>query len=324
MKRHSKNPILTPKDVPDIAPDLIDVSSVFNPGAIMFNNQYLMLLRVQNRGRETFTLKALSDDGINFKVSDQRIEFKGIENVKETIYHVYDPRITQIGDDFYIMVAMDMDGHCSLGLIHTTDFENYTFMGNVGEGDVRNGVLFPEKINGQFYRMERPNKVALEGGVASGNAIVLSRSDDLLEWEAVKILIEGRPHYWDERIGSGPPPVKTREGWLHLYHGIADHFGSASIYQGGCMMLDLADPSVVKARTRYNILEPREIWELAGQVPNVVFPSGMIVEKYDSEGFAEMTSPVKVYYGAADTVVGLAESTIEELIHICYTTNLLK
>jgi beta-1,4-mannooligosaccharide/beta-1,4-mannosyl-N-acetylglucosamine phosphorylase len=290
----------------------------------MYKNQYLLLLRVQNRGRETYTLKALSDDGVTFEVSNKKIEFAGLDKETETIFHIYDPRITQIENDFYVMVAMDMEGKCSLGLIHTLDFETYTYMGNVGEGDIRNGVLFPEKIDGKYYRMDRPNKVALEGGVSSGNTIVLSESHDLLSWTPVKQLIAGRPHFWDERVGSGPPPVKTKEGWLHLYHGIADHFGSTSIYQGGCILLDLEDPSIVKARTRYNILEPREIWELAGQVPNVVFPSGMIVEQYDDNGFAELSSPVKVYYGAADTVVGLAESTIEELITVCYETNLLK
>jgi len=127
-------------------------------------------------------------------------------------------------------------------------------------------------------------------------------------------LISGRFHYWDEFIGSGPPPVKTRQGWLHVYHGVAGHFGSANIYQGGAMLLDLNDPSKVLGRCRNNILEPREIWELAGQVPNVCFPSGWVVEDFDEEGYAKNDSEVKIYYGAADSVVGLYIATIEELI----------
>jgi beta-1,4-mannooligosaccharide/beta-1,4-mannosyl-N-acetylglucosamine phosphorylase len=130
-------------------------------------------------------------------------------------------------------------------------------------------------------------------------------------------LIDGRFHFWDEFIGSGPPPVKTREGWLHIYHGVAGHFGSANIYQAGVMLLDLKDPSRVIGRCRRNILEPRENYELAGQVPNVVFPSGMVVDRIDGQGFAEPDSPVKVYYGAADTAVGLAETTIAELLAAC-------
>ena len=126
-------------------------------------------------------------------------------------------------------------------------------------------------------------------------------------------MIDGRFHYWDEFIGSGPPPVKTRRGWLHVYHGVAGHFGSSNIYQAGVVLLDLDDPSRVIGRSRCNILEPREPYELTGQVPNVVFPSGMIVESCDAEGFALPESPVNIYYGAADTVVGLATATVQDL-----------
>ena len=115
-------------------------------------------------------------------------------------------------------------------------------------------------------------------------------------------------------IGAGPPPIKTREGWLQIYHGVALHLASAHIYQAGVMLLDLDDPAKVRARGKYNILEPREPYEMTGQVPNVVFPSGAIVEKVDADGFADRKSPVKVYYGAADTCVGLAHTTINALI----------
>ncbi|MBI1938297.1 MAG: glycoside hydrolase family 130 protein [Ignavibacteriales bacterium] len=314
LKRNFKNPVVTRTDIPDIHPHLVDVSSVFNPGAIKFNGKYILLLRVQNRGRETFIVKAESSNGIDFKIDNKIVDFKGIEKVAEKIYHIYDARITRIGDVHYIMFAMDMDCGCQLGLAKTNDFEEFEFLGIVSEGDIRNGVLFPEKVNGKYLRFDRPNKVQLEGGPSSGSAICLSESDDLLKWKTVKPVMGGRFHYWDENIGSGPPPVKTREGWLHIYHGVAMHFASANIYQAGVALFDLDDPSVLLFRGKYNILEPRELFELTGQVPNVVFPSGMIVEDYDAEGFASLNSKVLVYYGAADTVVGLAESTIKELI----------
>ena len=123
--------------------------------------------------------------------------------------------------------------------------------------------------------------------------------------------MEGRPRRWDELIGSGPPPVKTREGWLHLYHGVATHFGAANVYQAGVALHDLDEPWRVLHRGAFNILEPREPWELTGQVPNVVFPSGMIVERVDGNGFAIDDSPVRVYYGAADTVVGVNPVAIQ-------------
>lgn len=314
LHRHSKNPIITRKDIPDIKPDLVDVTSVFNPGAIKVNSTYILLLRVQNRGRETFIIKAESDNGVDFKVDNKIVEFKGIESVKEKIYHLYDARITKIGDVYFVMFAMDMDAGCQLGLAKTADFETFEFLSIVSNGDIRNGVLFPEKVNGKYLRFDRPNKINLEGGPSSGSAIYLSQSEDLLQWEPIKQVMEGRFHYWDENIGSGPPPVKTREGWLHIYHGIALHFASSNIYQAGVALHDLKDPSIVLGRGKYNILEPRELFELTGQVPNVVFPSGIIVETYDTESYAMPESKVLIYYGAADTSVGLATSTIKELL----------
>jgi beta-1,4-mannooligosaccharide/beta-1,4-mannosyl-N-acetylglucosamine phosphorylase len=209
---------------------------------------------------------------------------------------------------------MDMDGGCGLGLARTEDFRDFRFLGLTSTDDVRNGVLFPEKVGGVFLRLERPNRARHAGGPATGSEIWLAESDDLLRWRPCGPVMAGRFHYWDEFIGSGPPPVKTRRGWLHVYHGVATHFGSANIYQAGVSLLDLADPSRLLGRSRGNILEPREIYELAGQVPNVVFPSGMIVEELDAEGFALPASPVKIYYGAADTVVGLAVTTVGELL----------
>lgn len=314
MERCPKNPILTRKDIPNIPPHLINVTSVFNPGAIKLKNRYLLMLRVQSRSRETFFMMAESSNGIDFTVAKEIVKFRGMEKVPHKIYHVYDARIIRLYDECYIMFAMDTDDGCQLGLGQTRDFETFEFLGITSDEDIRNGVLFPEKVKGKYLRMDRPNKVRLQGGPTTGSTIWLTESEDLIHWEPKAPLISGRFHYWDEYVGSGPPPVKTRSGWLHIYHGTASHFGTANIYQAGAVLLDLHDPTKVLGRTRCNILEPRELYELVGQVPNVVFPSGMIVEKFDREGFAEPDSPVKIYYGAADTVVGLATATIQELV----------
>ncbi len=319
MQRHPNNPIITRKDIPHIPPHLVDVSSVFNPGAVKFGDQFLLMLRVQNRGRETFLLTATSDDGIHFHISNHIVHFNGIERLREKIYHCYDPRITRIDDVYYIMFAMDLDDGCRLGLAQTVDFEKFDFLGIVSDDDNRNGVLFPEKINGKYLRLDRPNKVQLAGGPTSGSAICLSESDDLVHWQTLGVVVSGRFHYWDELIGAGPPPIKTRQGWLQIYHGVATHFGSANIYQAGVMLLDLKNPLQVIGRSRYNILEPRELYELIGQVPNVVFPSGAIVAEVDADGFAKLDSRVFVYYGAADTSVGLATSTIAKLLELAIT-----
>jgi len=314
ITRCERNPILTRNDIPAVSPHLTDVTSVFNPGAIKFNGEYLLMLRVQSRSRETCLQIARSPDGVRFTVSKEIVHFKGIEKVQKRIYHMYDARITRLEDANYIMFALDMDDGCQLGLGVSADFRSFEFLGITSTEDIRNGVLFPEKVGGTYLRMDRPNKARLEGGPTTGSTIWLSESDDLLHWRPRAPLMSGRFHYWDEFIGSGPPPVKTRQGWLHVYHGVAGHFGSSNIYQAGVMLLDLHDPSKVIGRSRCNILEPRELYELAGQVPNVVFPSGMIVESYDGEGFAQPESQVNIYYGAADTVVGLATATVQDLL----------
>jgi len=317
LRRVPGNPILTRDDLPDIPPLLTDATSVFNPGAVKAGGITYLMLRVQARSRETFMVMAESADGFRFVVRPEIVAFHGIEKVRERIYHVYDARITVLEGAHYIMFAMDMDSGCQLGLARTDDLRAFRFMGLTSTDDVRNGVLFPEKVGGLYVRLERPNKARLEGGPTTGSEIWLAGSDDLLTWRRLGPVMGGRFHYWDEYIGSGPPPVKTRRGWLHIYHGVASHFGSANIYQAGVALLDLRDPAKVLGRSRGNILEPRETYELCGQVPNVVFPSGMVVEELDAEGFALPSSPVKVYYGAADTAVGLAVTTVAELLDAC-------
>jgi len=314
LRRDPGNPVLTRADLPDVPPRLVDATSVFNPGAVKAGGITYLMLRVQARSRETFMIMAESADGFRFVVRPEIVDFEGIGRVRERIYHAYDARITALEGAHYVLLALDMDAGCRLGLARTDDLRTFRFLGVTSTDDVRNGVLFPEKIGGLYLRLERPNRVRLEGGPTTGSEIWLAGSDDLLTWKRIGPVMGGRFHYWDEHIGSGPPPVKTRRGWLHVYHGVATHFGSANIYQAGVSLLDLGDPTKVLGRSRGNILEPREPYELCGQVPNVVFPSGMVVEEFDAEGFALPSSPVRIYYGAADTAVGLAVTTVAELI----------
>ena len=317
LARHAANPILTRKDIPPLLPDFTDVTSVFNPGAVLHEGRIHLMLRVQSRGRRTALVMAESGDGAGFTVANEPVRLRGIEGIREKIHHVYDPRITRVGDAFYIVFAADIDGGCRLGVAASRDLREFELVGLGAHPDIRNGVLFPERIGGRYVRLDRPNTSGAGGGVASGDEIWLSTSDDLVSWKPERPVMTGRWHYWDERIGPGPPPVRTSEGWLLVYHGIATHFASVNIYQAGVVLLDPADPSRVLARSRNNILEPRETYELIGQVPNVVFPSGMIVERVDDRGVAGAESPVRLYYGAADTCVCLATTTVRALLQAC-------
>jgi len=315
FKRHSPNPILSPSDIQINHSELVDVSSVFNPGGIKINGTTHLLLRVQNRGRETIILHATSNDGIQFDISPEPVVFTGLGQVDETIFHIYDPRITLVDNDIFIVTAVDVVGKCLLALFKTSNFKELNFLGFTGEDDIRNGVLFPEKINGKYAMFNRPNKNSVDSGTTTGSEIWYSESGDLKQWSQKEKIMEGRLHFWDEYIGAGPPPIKTKQGWLLVYHGIAMHY--QPIYQAGVVLLDLEQPWKIKSRGRYNILEPRELWETVGQVPNVVFPTALIVDKFDKDGFAEKDSSINLYYGAADTHIGLATSTIQELIHAC-------
>lgn len=317
MKRYSHNPIISRSDIPHIPPPLVDVSSVFNPGAARFGEQIVLLLRVQSRGRQTYLLPAFSENGINFTIGGEPVQLRGFEKLSLTVYHVYDPRVTCIGDTYYITLALDTDEGCRIGLAQTTDFREYEFLGLLLNEDARNAVLFPEKIGGEYVMLYRPNRSQLDGGVTTGSEIELAVSRDLLQWTPKAVVMRGRSHYWDELIGSGPPPLKTHRGWLHIYHGVATHFAASNIYQAGVVLLDLHHPERVIGRSKCNVLEPRELYELTGQVPNVVFPTGLVTSQPVQDGIVDEDTELRLYYGAADTCLCLAITTVGELIEAC-------
>lgn len=318
MKRNPLNPLISRQDIVSNHPSLLDISSVFNPGGTLFEGQILLLLRVQNRARETFLLKAISPDGIRFQIDSEPLPIVGLESCPHTVYHVYDPRITLLEGLYHIICAMDTDRGCFLGWFSTTDFSRLEFRGMVSGPDTRNGILFPQKFEDGFLRFERPNTLTMADGIKTGSSIVCSRSADMLDWQPVAEVFSGRPHFWDELIGSGPPALKTERGWLHIYHGVATHFGAANIYQAGISLQDLGCPWITLARGKYNILEPRESYEQTGQVPNVVFPTAAIPLETDARGFVAPESRILVYYGAADTCVCLAQTTLNELLEAVY------
>lgn len=303
---------------------LRDPSGVFNPGACCRDGVDYLLLRVQSRSRYTHLVPALLDADRRRKIADRATRCEGLAGIEAEIgeiLHLYDPRLTWLDGVLHVVTAADTPGGCRL-LIWTADGGDDGFAGlsalqpagSLGDLDTRNGVLFPARIGGRHALLHRPNAPGVAGDPASGSGIVLSLSDDLRNWDEGGAVMHGRPARWDERIGSGPPPVRVREGWLHLYHGIATHFASVNLYQAGVVLLDAGDPTRVIARGAENVLEPREIYETTGQVPNVVFPSGWTVAPIGKDGVAPPEARVRLYYGAADTCVGLAETTIGDLV----------
>jgi len=323
-------PLLTRQDIPDILPGIIDPSSVFNPGACSINGRTLLLLRVQTRGRQSHLVPAVSSDGVLFNVASTRVSIHGLQEILTDgpdpldIFHVYDARLTNIDGAVHVVLAADTTAGCRLVICRTQDqdsayagLENLQVVGTTGTHDTRNGVLFPEKIQGKYMLLERPNEISVPGAPPTGGSITAAFSDDLISWTPGPAIMAGRPHYWDELVGAGPPPIKTSAGWLLLYHGVATHFMAANIYQVGAVLLDLENPTRVLARTADNILEPRELFEMVGQVPNVVFPSGLTATGENPDGIYADDSLVRLYYGAADTAVGMATTTIGALVSSC-------
>ncbi|MFA5687532.1 MAG: glycoside hydrolase family 130 protein [Kiritimatiellales bacterium] len=300
--RNENNPVIAPQDMPP------DVMYVLNPGAIKHNGEYIVMMDAAVASGPIVFWLARSKDGVKFTVDPEPVDWPGFEP-GYTEKCVYDPRITKIGDDYFIMYAStSIEYGISLGLVKTRDFVSYERIEQERTpAPIRNGVLFPEKINGRHVRLDRPM-----GDPRGPSMMYLSYSDDLVHWRDSVPLMDVRPSLWDRhKIGGGAVPLKTEKGWLEIYHGVGDTCNGL-IYCLGVCMLDLNDPSKVIARGEDAVLWPAELYEQVGRVPNVVFTCNAIPEDDGS---------VKIYYGAADTCIGLAEAQLGDLIDACYRKN---
>lgn len=298
--KNFNNPILTPDDFPE------EIMYVLNPGAIKFNNEYILMVDAATLQTPIIFWLARSKDGVNFVIDQNPIDWPGFsDGTAERC--VYDPRITKIDDEYIIMYASQAEGRgVRTGVVKTNDFVVFERVEQLEtEFDNRNSVLFPEKINDYYLRFDRPMfKKAWEP-----SDMCISYSKDLVNWEITKDLISPRDGYWDNhKVGAGAVPIKTKYGWLAIYHGV-DNTCCGYIYRLGVMLLKLDDPSKVIARGQAPILWPEFNYELNGRVPNVVFTANAILEE---------DGTVKIYYGAADTCICLAEAKLEDLIEACF------
>lgn len=301
LERYPKNPILTGRDFPAGS----GVKRVFNSGVVKAGRRYVMACRVEDAALRNRIWIAESGDGYRFTPRSGPVELPhdDPEFAEYTAGMYYDPRITEIDGVFYLMHAAHSSHGCRLSLVRTRDFSRFEWMGHVSAPDNRNGVLFPEKIGGLYARLERPNT-----GGAFGDMWV-SYSPDLVFWGKARCVLRNRDVRWAwTKIGPGAVPIKTRYGWLTIFHGVRTQCAQHYVYQLGVCLLDPADPSRVLELCEDAILEPEETYELVGQTPSVVFTSGAVVED-DGE--------VKVYYGGADTVQCVATTTVARLLRAC-------
>jgi len=295
MIRHPKNPIIAPGDMP------VECSAVFNAGAVRYQGKFLLLLRVEDNARQVNFHVATSDDGVAFDINPDPIDYplRDIEKKHGSVR--FDIRITPLEGAYFICHAVWITGlGCMIGMARTTDFVHFEPTPSLSLPHNRNAVLFPEKINGLYARLERPQDT-------DTGRIWINYSPDLRYWGDAKPL-DIPTHVWSWRKnGGGAVPIRTPDGWLTIYHATVKTASSENYYLG-VMLLDLEDPSkVLHASTKF-ILHPKEIYECVGQVPNVVFTCGAIETG---------NGGLNVYYAGADTCVCLAQTTIPDLIAAC-------
>jgi predicted GH43/DUF377 family glycosyl hydrolase len=299
LRRHPENPILTAADFPR------PVNSVFNAGAVKFNGQYLLLNRVEDLTGSSCLWLARSDDGVHFRpdpapalLPATEEPFRAVEN-----FSLEDPRITRIDDTHYITYVAYSEYGCVTNLARTQDFEHYERVAVMTVPDNKDIVLFPAKISGRYAKLDRP--MARPPSVGD---IWISFSHDLCYWGDPRPVMQPSPRKWDSyKIGAGAPPIETPHGWLEIYHGVRPT-AAGMIYRLGAVLLDLEKPWRVIGRAAEAILSPLAPEDFLGNVGNVVFSCGAILED-DGE--------LRVYYGAADQVMCLATAPVDDVIALC-------
>lgn len=314
VKRYEHNPILSKNDIPYQA-DLI-----FNAGVIKYKGKYFMLFRddyIINEKRDLATCVGVaeSDDGIKWYVREKTIQLD-IDNADKEIKRFYDPRLIVIEDEIYVCFAVDTHHGIRGGIGKViADFEKIEVL-SLTTPDNRNLVLFPEKINGKYMRLERPFPVYGRG--KDRFDIWISESPDLKHWGESKLLlgVEDVP-FANDKIGPGASPVKTDYGWLTVFHAVdidpsRGKNGWEDIWQkrysAGIMLLDLENPSKVLGMCKTPLMAPEAAYETdEGFRTNAIFPGSVVIEG-DS---------VKIYYGASDTVECMAQAKLNDLLKLC-------
>ena len=298
MWRYSKNPVI-PRNL------LPDSNSIFNSAVVPFEGGFAGVFRVDDKNRRMTLHAGFSKDGFNWNLEPDPIKFDGD--------YGYDPRVTFIEDKYYITWCNGYHGP-TIGVAWTEDFKTFHQVENAFLPYNRNGVLFPRKIGGRFAMLSRPSDT---GHTAFGD-IFYSESPDLEFWGRHRHVMAPAPFEksaWQcLKVGAGPVPIETLEGWLLIYHGVLRSC-NGYVYAFGSALLDLNEPWKVIARSGQYLISPREIYELTGDVPNVTFPCAAL---HDPD-----TGRIAVYYGCADTVTGLAFAHISEIINFTKKTRIL-
>jgi predicted GH43/DUF377 family glycosyl hydrolase len=284
LQRYAFNPIFKPNVNHDW-----ESLNIFNAGAIYHNGLFHLLYRAQGRDYVSHIGYAVSEDGLHWNRLEQPVFSPG--NEYET-RGVEDPRLTCLEGKFY----MTYTGYSPIGVRASFAVsDNLISWQRTGillpDENNKDTAIFPEKINGKYYLLHRREP-----------DIWLADSTDLIHWQNHRVIMQPVGDSWQQaKIGIAGTPEKTDLGWLLIYHAVDKDM----VYRLGAALLDLENPAIVLKRLSEPILEPRETWELKGDVPNVVFSCGQVIRD----------GTLYVYYGGADRVMAVATCVVEDLLN---------
>lgn len=306
MWRYDRNPII-PRDL------LPDSNSIFNSAVVPFEGRYAGVFRCDDTNRRMTLHVGFSDNGIDWQIEPEPLRFQCEDSeIGEWVYG-YDPRVVKIDDRYYVTWCNGYHGP-TIGVAWTDDFRTFHQLENAFLPYNRNGVLFPRKIGGRYAMLSRPS----DTGHTPFGDIFYSESPDMEFWGRHRHVMspaEFEKSAWQcMKIGAGPVPIETSEGWLLLYHGVLRSC-NGYVYSFGSALLDIDRPWRVLARSGPYLLSPQMPYECMGDVPNVTFPCAALHDP--------ATGRLAVYYGCADTVTGLAFGYIPEIIEFTKKTNIL-
>jgi beta-1,4-mannooligosaccharide/beta-1,4-mannosyl-N-acetylglucosamine phosphorylase len=291
--RSAKNPIITRAAVPG-------ANSIFNSAVVPYKDGFAGVFRCDNTARDMQIHAGRSQDGINWEINPNRIQFKCEDNELGRFDYGYDPRVCWLEDRYYVTWCNGYHGP-TIGVGYTHDFKLFYQIENAFLPYNRNGVLFPRRINGKYAIFSRPSD---NGHTAFGD-IFYSESPDMIHWGHHRHVMSPVGGWQSTKVGAGPTPIETSEGWLLFYHGVLTSC-NGYVYSFGAALLDLEQPWKIIYRTRPYLLNPREYYECVGDVPDVAFPCAAL--------FDSPSGKIAIYYGGADTVTCLAFGKFDEIM----------
>ena len=292
--RYSANPVVDRNPVDGVA-------RIFNSAVVPYEDGFIGVFRGEQTNGVPYVYLGRSKDALHWTFDSEKVPFVDEEGNPFMPVYAYDPRLVRVEDTYYIIWCGDFYG-AAIGMAKTKDFKTFIRIENPFIPFNRNAVLFPRRINGNYVMLSRPS----DSGHTPFGDIFLSESPDMTYWGRHRHVMSAGHEWWESvKIGGGAAPIETSEGWLLFYHGVATTC-NGFVYSIGGAILDIDHPSIVRYRCENFLLTPEAEYEERGFVPNVVFPCATI---HDPE-----TNRIALYYGAADSVVGVAFCNMDDII----------